>query len=56
MTDSGALSLTLFVIAQTVGIIILALGSYAGLIAILLSAGSGYYGIRWLKERLRNDL
>jgi len=55
MTNSGALSLTLFIIAQAVGIGILASGSYAGLIAILMSAGSGYYGIRWLRERLRND-
>ena len=53
MTNSGLLSLTLFIIAQTVGIVILALGSYAGLIAILLSAGSGYYGIRWLKGEIK---
>ncbi len=51
MTDYGAMNLVLFIIAQAVGIGALASGSLSGLIAIFLSAGSGYYGLRWLKGK-----
>lgn len=53
MVSIGALNLVIFIMAQAVGIGILASGSFYGLIPIFGSSGSGYVGLKWLAEEIK---
>jgi len=52
MTDWMAVRLILFILGQTVGVGVFAMGSALGLVSMIGTSYSGYLGIKELVERI----
>lgn len=49
----SAVNLVAFIIAQVIGFGMIASGSLFGLMPIVMSSASGYFGLTWLKAGLK---